>query len=358
MRWSSSDEVCTGRAAWVRVRLRPLWLWRVVLLGFAVAYLANDSLQAWLPPLLPFLAAAAVETQFFVAGLRSRERGRPAGDRGPQQRDLDELGWAARTVSVREGDTELVLRPGQMTGPEITEWLRIHGDEAAALGAGRHELAAIDTIESPLVLQPPQARRARSKTRVRLLQALAVLALFAVPIFLDSRGTHWQRLAASKRSATISMLDRQAAQIAGHPAEVICDVSGSHVGYVQDADGLAEVGGRRAWLTPQICYQLYLITRDGRAGGTSAGEAIAVFAHEAWHLHGEASEARANCYAYQSGVRVGEALGLSAASARDLMREQLADNAADFAATPQYIVPAGCRPGGSLDLHLDGRHFP
>jgi hypothetical protein len=40
------------------------------------------------------------------------------------------------------------------------------------------------------------------------------------------------------------------------------------------------------------------------------------------------------------------------------MREQLADNPANFAATPQYIVPSGCHRGGSLDLHLDGRHFP
>ena len=83
-----------------------------------------------------------------------------------------------------------------------------------------------------------------------------------------------------------------------------------------------------------------------------------MFAHEAWHLRGETSEALANCFAYQSGVRVGEALGLPAKSARQLMREQLAENASDFAATPQYIVPAGCHQGGSFDLHLDGRYFP
>jgi hypothetical protein len=40
------------------------------------------------------------------------------------------------------------------------------------------------------------------------------------------------------------------------------------------------------------------------------------------------------------------------------MHEQLADNPIDFAATPQYIVPAGCHWGGSFDLHLDGRQFP
>jgi hypothetical protein len=338
---------------------RPLWVWRSLFLGFAIAYLASASLQAWLPPLLPFLAAAAVEIQFFVAGVRASRVGPPVADRGPQQRDLDEFGWAARTITVSEGETELVLRPGEMPPAEIGEWLRIHRPEIDALGPGHHELAAIETIESPLSLRPaPLAVRSRSRTRARLLQALAVLGLFAGLVFLDSRGTQWQRLDTAKKTATISLLDRQAARIAGHPARVICDVSGRHVGYVQDADGLAEVGGRRAWLTPQICYQLYLITRDGRASGPKSGKAIAVLAHEAWHLRGETSEGLANCFAYQSGVQVGEALGLSATTARQLMHEQLADNPIDFAATPPYIVPAGCHRGGSFDLHLDGRHFP
>jgi hypothetical protein len=185
-----------------------------------------------------------------------------------------------------------------------------------------------------------------------------VLALFAGLFFLDSRGEHWQHLSTSARAATVEVLDRQAARIAGHPADVICDVAGRHVGYVQDADGLAVVGGRRAWLTPQICYQLYLIHHRGRANGPASGHAIAVLAHEAWHLNGESSEALANCYAYQSGVGVGEALGLSPSTARQLMREQLADNPSDFADTPQYVVPSGCTQGGSFDLHLDGSHFP
>ena len=175
---------------------------------------------------------------------------------------------------------------------------------------------------------------------------------------LDTRAEHWQRLSEQARAATITVLNRQAARIAEHPADVICDVTGRHVGYVQDADGLAEVGGRRAWLTPDICYRLYLIHRSGHAAGSSSGQAIAVLAHEAWHLHGEASEARANCFAYQSGVQVGEALGLTASTARQLMREQLDDNPVDFAETPQYIVPSGCQRGGSLDLQLDGTHFP
>jgi hypothetical protein len=281
--------------------VRPLWIWRLSLVAFAIAYLASMTLQSWLPPIVPFLAAAAVEAQFFVSGLRSRGGARPVVDRGPQQRDLEELGWEA---------------------PE-----------------------------------EPSTRRPH-RTRRRFLQALAVLVLFGVLIFLDTRGTHWQRLSSSARSATLAVLDREATRIAGHRATVICDVSGRHVGYVQDADGLAEVGGRRAWLTPSICYRLHQIRSSGRAAGANSGEAIAVLAHEAWHLHGEADEGRTNCFAYQSGVGVGEALGLSPSTARQLMHEQLANNAYDFESDRQYIVPAGCHRGGSLDLHLDGDHFP
>jgi transposase len=338
---------------------RSVWLWRLLLLGFVIAYLLSDSLQTWVPPLLPFLVAVAVEAQFFITGLRRGGQPRAAPDRGPQQRDLDELGWASRAITIERDEAVLVLRPGAMEVEEIAEWLQRHREELDALGPGRHELAAIDTPESSVSLYvPPPARRPRRRTRLRLLQALAVLALLAGLFFLDRTGERWQRLPASARQATISLLEKQAARIAGHPAEVICDVGGRHVGYVQDADGLAEIGGRRLWLTPQICYRLYQVRHTGRSAGASSGEAIAVLAHEAWHLHGETSEALANCFGYQSGVQVGEALGLSAASARRLMREQLADNPIDFAATPQYIVASGCQMGGSLDLHLDGPHFP
>ena len=112
------------------------------------------------------------------------------------------------------------------------------------------------------------------------------------------------------------------------------------------------------WLTPAICYRISTIRRTHRAVGPASGQAIAVVAHEAWHLHGERNEAITNCYAYQSGVQLGLALGLSAKTARRLMHEQLADNPADFSDTPGYVVPAGCHRGGSLDLRLDGTHFP
>ena len=342
------------------VRIPLLWVWRLLLGGFAVAYLASETLQSWLPPLLPFLAAVAVEAQFFVAGLRQGRRPSSAtADRGPQPRDLAEFGWASRTLTVSDDEAELVLRPGEMADAEIIEWLNLHQEELAALGSGRHELAPIEAAESPVApyVAPPTVAPP-SKVRRRLLQALFVLALFTGVFFLDRIEPRWQNLPATTRAATISLLGREASRIAGHPAQVICDVSGHHVGFVQDADGLAEVGGRRMWLTPDVCYRLYRISHTQRAAGPSSGKAIAVFAHEAWHLHGVSREALANCYAYQSGVSVGQALGLTAGTARGLMHEQLADNPADFGATPAYVVPHGCHAGGSLDLHLDDDHFP
>jgi hypothetical protein len=292
------------------MRLRPLWIWRAAFLGFAAVYLASETLQEWLPPLLPFLAAAAVEAHFFIAGSRSRRGYRPPANPGPQERDLEELGWPEESETDLDAEQGLPASPP----PRRTSWLR------------------------------------------RLVPALAVLAILAGAVFLDSATAHWQRLSAEKRATTVRLLEREAARIAGHPATIVCDTSGKHVGYVQDADGLAEVGGSRAWLTPQVCYQLYLVTRN--RPGSGAGHSIAVLAHESWHLRGERSEARANCFAYQSGVALGEGLGLSADRARKLMREELAANPTDYADAPQYIVPPGCRQGGALDLHLDGGSFP
>ena len=276
------------------MRIPLIWVWRVLLGGFVVAYFASSSLQLWVPPLVPFVAAVAIEAQFFFAGSRG-SRGRTVADRGPQPRDLEEFGW---TLDPDEADFE--------------------------------------PVEEPIVLRPRRTRR-------RLIQLAVVLVVLSGLFLLDRSRASWQKLPASERAATVAILDRQAARIAGHRAQVMCDTSGKRVGYVQEADGLAEVGGSRMWLTPGICYRLAKIKQVAPATETATGKAIAVFAHEAWHLHGVASESLANCYAYRSGVSVGQALGLSAGTARRLMRQQFADNPSDFADTPAYVVPHGCR---------------
>jgi hypothetical protein len=86
--------------------------------------------------------------------------------------------------------------------------------------------------------------------------------------------------------------------------------------------------------------------------------ALAVLAHEAWHLRGVADEGTTECYALQSGVELGRRLGLSIDTARRMMRQQLAENALHAGGSSAYLVPAECRDGGSLDLHPDSSRFP
>ena len=138
------------------------------------------------------------------------------------------------------------------------------------------------------------------------------------------------------------MLSFEAARIAGHAADVHCDARGDAVGVVQHADGIAEVGGRNAYLTPDICYRLYRLKYKGDEGAFSqTARAIAVLAHEAWHLHGETDEGITNCYGFQSGVALGRRLGLSEGTAARMMRQQLADNAIDAGVSPGVPRPAG-----------------
>jgi hypothetical protein len=279
------------------MRVPLICAWRVLLGGFAAAYLLSPTLQLWVSPWVPFVAAAAVEAQFFLSAPRTRAP--RVVDRGPQPRDLVDFGWD-------------------------------------------------DEEREPV---PP------SKVRRRLVQAVLVLVILAGLFLIDRSRPTWQKLPAHERAATVATMTREASWIAGHPARVICDTKARHVGYVQDADGLAEVGGRRMWVTPGVCYRLAKVPRMSPSTETATGQAIAVLAHEAWHLHGVRSEGVANCYAYQSGVQVGRAFGLGEATARRLMHEQLADNPADFAGSA-YVVPSGCHRGGSLDLRLDETHFP
>ena len=189
-----------------------------------------------------------------------------------------------------------------------------------------------------------EARRAPvpSKVRRRLVQLAFVLVMLSGLFLIDRSRPTWQKLPAHTRTATLATMTREATRIAGHAAQVICDTKARHVGYVQDADGLAEVGGRRMWVTPDVCYRLAKVGSMTRSTEGATGRAIAVLAHEAWHLHGVRSESLANCHAYRSGIDVGRAFGLSASTAQRLMREQLADNPIDFAGT-SYVVPSGCR---------------
>ena len=187
-----------------------------------------------------------------------------------------------------------------------------------------------------------------------------MLAVLAVVLFVLVPGGGWNSLDEAEQERTEALLSAEAGRIAGHEARVHCDAEGEAVGIVQHADGVAEVGGteRRsdAGRSATGCYRLAV---DGDEGSFSqTARAIAVLAHEAWHLRGVRNEGVVNCYAFQSGVALGERLGLSEGTAARMMRQQLAENAITAASAPAYLVPSECRNDGELDLAPGSERFP
>ena len=186
---------------------------------------------------------------------------------------------------------------------------------------------------------------------------LVLAGLVLLLVLLPEGG--WRGLDEEDQRRTEARLSAEAARIAGHDARIRCDGQGEAVGIVQHADGVAEVGGTNAFLTPEICYRLYRLAFKGDEGAFSqTARAIAVLAHEAWHLRGEDDEGVTNCYAFQSGVALGERLGLSPGTAARMMRQQLAENPIQAKSAPAYLVPPECRNGGELDLAPGTGRFP
>ena len=288
---------------------------RVLLLGLLLAWFFSPPDWRYAVPIwVPFLVALGLETEFAIVGWLGAGRSGPREQgRAPQLADLERFGW-----------------PDEVPDDEDPSFWN----------------------------SPPVPRPAPTWLR-RIAASALVLAFVALVAWGVSIRRGWSSLDRTTQAQVEQVISQQAARVARHTARVRCDSAGRHVGVVQEADGIAEVGGTDAWLTPGICFQLYrLIDHHDSRSFSSTGRAIAVLAHEAWHLHGVADEGVANCYAFQSGVRIGVRLGLSPSRARALMREQFADNASDSASDPRYLVPPGCRNGGHYDLNSGSSQFP
>lgn len=330
----------------LRRRARAFRAARIGVLALVVGwFFLPYGVKVWIPAWLVFVLAAALEAEFFAVGwLRTLRRTGPS-DRGPQPRDLEDLGGADwRDVEPVEVEGERRLVP-------IT-WLT--GEEEA----NDRLTAYLDAPEAPFV--PAEAPVAPAPTRYgrHVLEALAALAVVAAIVFFAARPSGWSAVSTANRARAEAVFSREATKIAGHPARVHCDTSGKYVGYVADADGLAFVGGNRAYLTPGICNALYQLAFKHRTQSFSGtARAIAVLGHESQHLRGVSDEGLANCYGFQSGVQIGVDLGLSRATAHSMMREQLATNPQD-STDPRYLVPAGCSDGGRYDLHPAVKGFP
>lgn len=300
------------------------------------------SLRSQVPIWLPFLIALALEVQFFV-GARGRAPTRVA-DRAPQEADRD--------LFDEPGDQLLLVRRG---GDEL--WIPYAGetgDELEALIADAREQAE-EVDEEP---GEPVADRPRRWPLRQLAVGLSVVGLLAAVVwFVDSR-SGWNGVGDDARAAATARFSAEASRIAGHAVTIRCDTAGRHVGVVQHADGVAVVGGTVAYLAPDRCFDLYRLAFKDEVTSSQTGRALAVLAHEAWHLRGVRDEGTTECYALQSGVALGRRLGLSESRARQLMREQLAENALHARGAADYLVPPECHNGGSLDLRPADSAFP
>jgi hypothetical protein len=310
---------------------------RIALVALVVAWIFGpESLRSAVPILVVFAIALGLEVFFVVSALRSNAVRSP--DRRPQDVDRDRYGFE------REPDDLLVVEDGDR---EV--WLALSEQPDADDEA--------DELEDEDEFWEPQPRPFLAPVR-RFLVGLGVIAALVVAIWFVESRTGWDSLDGDAKAEASELFAEEASRIAGKPVTIYCDEAGDFVGAVQHADGVAIVGGDHAYLTPERCHDLYRLAFHDDVTGSRTGRAIAVLAHEAWHLRGEGEEGRTECYALQSGVELGRRLGLSEDRARQLMRQQLTENALRTAASFEYRVPSECRDGGSLDLAPRDFAFP
>jgi hypothetical protein len=316
---------------------------RVALAAFVLAWLFGPAvLRSSVPVWLPFLIALGLELQFLLVGWRPTAVARP--DRLPQAIDRERYGYPDETdelLLVRDGDEELLIPYSGETGEEVD----------ALIAEAREQVRA--SSGSPTAPDPRPGRPVR-----RFLVGLCVLGALGAIVWLAERQAGWDGLDADTRAEAASRFSAEASRVAQHPVTIRCDESGDYVGAVQHADGVAAVGGRLAYLTPERCHDLYRLAFEGEVTFSQTARSLAVLAHEAWHLRGVRDEGTTECYALQSGVEIGQRLGLSEETARQMMRQQLAENALRGGASTEYLVPPECRNGGSLDLDPDASQFP
>jgi hypothetical protein len=279
---------------------------RVALVVFVLAWIFGPyELRSAVPVWVAFLVALGLEINFFLGAL-----GRPPApqpDRGPQEVDRERYGYLG--------------------------WLDGEDEE-------------------------PEEDESLWPAASRFLIGLGLIAALALVFWLVESRTGWDSLSVETRAEAQDRFSSEASRIAGKPVRIRCDESGAFVGAVQHADGVAIVGGELAYLTPERCHDLYRLAFHGEVTSSQTARALAVLAHEAWHLRGIDDEGTTECYALQSGVALGERLGLSEDTAHRMMQQQLVENAGRTGAGTEYVVPPDCRDGGTLDLDPGSDRFP
>lgn len=317
---------------------------RVVLVVFVLAWiLGPDELRSAVPIWAVFLIALGLEVNFLVGAFRPPRGRRP--ERGPQPSDRERFGYdheAGDLLLVSDGDEDV--------------WIPYSGESDEELESLIAE-AREQPDDEPGVFAE-ERRRDRWPAVRRFFTGVVVIGVLALVLWFVESRTGWDAVAGDTRATAVARFSDEASRIAEKPVTIRCDESRDYVGFVQHADGVALIGGDRAYLTPERCYDLYRLAFEGEVTSSQTARALAVLAHEAWHLRGVSDEGTTECYALQSGVEIGVRLGLSEETARQMMRQQLVENRLRGGASLEYLVSPDCRDGGRLDLHPKVGQFP
>ncbi len=286
--------------------MRALTLLRVALVAFVVVWLFGPyALRSAVPAWLVFLIALGLELNFFLGAMRPAPA--PAPDRGPQPVDRERYGGVGWVVIDREAEAE----------PEPGLPVR------------------------------------------QFLVGLGVIAALILLVWVVDRGTGWDALdrghtgqgggallgggLAHRGEAGRDPL-RRLRQLRGRrPARRRCR-AGRGRPRLPDTGPLprplpARVQGRGAGRARPGARSPSSPTRPGTCAASR-------------------DEGTTECYALQSGVELGERLGLSEGTARRLMLQQLTENALRRRGNLEYLVPPECKNGGRLDLNPDSGQFP
>ena len=275
---------------------------RIAVLALVVGYFFLPyDIRTWIPVWLPFLRRARARDRLLrrrlAEGPARRGRAVAAASAGrsratwPTRRPLvagGAHGRARRRADPRAGDrrhgggaTSAACRRPDEPSPLRRRSAGRAG--SAAAGPPTRSRRAPPSRSSPGSSSTPRARTAGARSRRRI-------------------GPAPRRCSPARRR-----------KIAGHPAQrhAATAAAASSASY-RTRTAWRSSAAARAYLTPAICDRLYQLAFKHRVQSfPGTGRAIAVLAHESWHLRGVANEGLANCYAFQSGVRLGVDLGLS-----------------------------------------------